>query len=123
MSWQLVTETRLLSAVGPRPVARLKADHHERMAAHWVDRAHKLGQPGYHELPGFTPDRWGKTGRASLAGREKPYGPFTLAFWKYVRWAMREAFLAEWHRAQGTTYQTVEGGRSNSFARITGLTT
>ena len=126
--WRLVSEYRMLFAVsGPRRVAKPKADHHARMTEHWIDRAHKVGRPDYWEAPGFTADEWQlagsrRPGRTSLCGREKPYGPLTLSFWKYVRWAMREAFLAEWHRAQGTTYQTVEGGGRNSVARITGLT-
>jgi hypothetical protein len=102
-----------------RRVVKPKADLHARMVEHWVDRAHALGRPGYWEAPGFTPDEWGS--RVSICGREQPYGPLTLDFWKYVRLAMCEAFLAEWHRALGTTYETVEGS-SRSHAIITGLT-
>lgn len=112
---RLLAETRLGFAISGRRVVKPKADLHARMVEHWVDRAHALGRPDYREAPGFTPDEF------SICGREQPYGPLTLSFWRYVRLAMREAFLAEWHRAQGTTYETVDGG-SRSHAVITGLT-
>jgi hypothetical protein len=96
----------------PRRVVKPKADLHERMEAHWSQHARALGRPDYHEARGFA--------ASSTAGREQPYGPFSGAHWKYIRWAMREAFLAEWHRALGTTYETAEGGR-RAFAVLTGI--
>jgi hypothetical protein len=39
----------------------------------------------------------------------------------YLLRAMRFAFLAEWHRALGTTYEVTEGGR-HMHAIISGIT-
>jgi hypothetical protein len=111
----------------PRKVTKPKADHHERMAEHWCEMARRCGRPGYHEARGFADDRrrlgdgkW-EPRRRSIAGCEEPYGPFSRSHWKYIRLAMREAFLAEWHRALGTTYETTEGGR-RSMSVLTGIT-
>lgn len=100
-----------------RKVRKSRAEFHERMIDHWMEMAHRLGRPGYVEGPGFT-NRPGE--RMVVRGCERPYGPFSRSHWKYVRLVMREAFLAEWHRALGTTYETVEGGRRPVL--ITGIT-
>jgi len=111
----------------PRKVTKPKADLHAHMAEHWCGHVRSLGRPGYHEARGFTRDRWmlagGKTEpwQKSISGHEAPYGYGSRALWRYVWFAMREAFLAEWHRALGTTYETTEGGRRSMIA-ITGLT-
>lgn len=115
-----------LSMSMPRKVVKPKAEHHERMAEHWCKHARDLGRPPYSETVGFAELRDEASLRHLLPGtrklgREKPYGPFSRAHWKYIRLAMREAFLAEWCRARGTTYETTEGGK-RSMAVLTGIT-
>lgn len=101
----------------PRRVRKSKACLHEYCAERHLRMARDLGRPDYVEGPGFS-DPPGA--RMVIRGYEKPYGPFSRGHWRYVRLAMREAFLAEWHRALGSTYETTEGGRPMTL--ITGLT-
>ena len=100
-------------------VVKPRADTHARMAERWGEHARELGRPAYHEAGGFTTDRFqldGATGRSrSLSGREKPYGPFSRPFWRYVGLSMREAFLAAIHRELGTTTTQLAGQRSMSI--------
>lgn len=98
-------EIRLAFAVGRgRKVTETWANHHARMAEHWVKHARDCARPAYHEARGFTTDRWGRTGRSSISGREKPYGPFSRTHWRYVWKAMRAAFLSAWHEEMDDTY-------------------
>src|SRR4051812_13099824 len=90
-------EMRMQFAWTPRTITKTHCDLNERMEAHWLERAHACSRPPYTEARGFATDRQGKRGQASISGREKPYGWPSRAFWKYVRLAMRSAFLAEWH--------------------------
>src|SRR4051812_36972501 len=88
-----------VSAALPRKVTKPRCEHHERMAEHWCKHARDLGRPDYWEASGFTPDRWmlrdpSPLHTRSICGGEKPYGPFSRAHWKYLRLAMRSAFLA-----------------------------
>lgn len=101
-----------------RRVVKSKHELHERMAEYWCQHARDLGRPGYWEHDGFQirgyPHRF-------RCGGEQAYGPFSRSHWRYVWKAMRDAFLAEWHRALGTTYETTEGG-TRSMAVLTGIT-
>jgi hypothetical protein len=88
----------------PRKVQKPLGEHHRRMAEHWAEAARSHGRPPHWE---FT--------------REVPYGPFSRSHWKYIRLAMRSAFLSGVHDAMGTTYETTEGG-GRSLALVTGIT-
>lgn len=114
-----------LSLSSGRPT-RPKGEFHARMAERWVSSAIELGRPPYTEAAGFTKDRWQLGGSelgGSVCGHEKPYGFCSRPFWRYVRLAMREAFLSGWHDALGTTMPDHRGARNSlHMARITGLT-
>jgi hypothetical protein len=104
----------------PRKVTKPKHELHARMAEHWCKMARDCSRPEYNEARGFAYRRGGSLGPWPCGG-EKPYGPFSRTHWKYLRLAMREAWLSGWHEAVGTTYETTEGGR-NRHAILTGIT-
>lgn len=116
MALRLRMEFGLLTSSGGRRVTKRKAEHHARMEAYWLKRAWGCGRMPYVEGPGFTYERPSGV-NVRVKGHEVPYGPGSRPFWKYVRLAMKDAFLSGWHNARGTTYQTVEGGRDHAILK------
>lgn len=95
---------------------------HENLEEYNRKHAQALGRPEYWEAPEFTyerPSRCSPPVTIKTKGKEKPYGPFSRAHWRYVWRAMKHAFLAEWYRQVGGGYSY---HASDRFARITGIT-
>lgn len=110
-----LAEMQMQMAYAPRRWTEPASLHHHRMAAHWVEQALDLGRPPYREAPGFSPNDPHRT-----AGHEKPYGPLSRVFWRYVWKAMKSEMRAAWHDARGDEVERVE--HKNTFAVTLGIT-
>ena len=129
-----LARARMAFAATPRRRDRPRAEFHERMAAHELERF-AYYRPGYTEGPeglglvvehhpwgaSFSrrdPDRHAGV-RIAVNGSEVAY--WGRATWWRALWRLvRHTFLAEWHRGLGTVDSVVVPDRS--FAVITGLT-